>query len=215
MPRRLDGPGPGSYDVLGDFGRRSKSVTLKSGRTDSVEQEPLPGPGDYMPRHCTDKSPASCKFGLADRFGRPTKPHHKPRNPDYTPGPTDYTPRDPKITSERKSKVSDLEDHMGWMLTLQELQALVHIRQGWSQNRQEPQQQTLPVLRAGGWPRPLALLLATLMAPGLQHTNMRTKGERWSTSGHRQLRLGPLPELQQIMSGVKTNTTPLDLALTT
>mmetsp|Transcript_103099 Transcript_103099/g.204746 ORF Transcript_103099/g.204746 Transcript_103099/m.204746 type:complete len:236 (-) Transcript_103099:108-815(-) len=103
MPRRLDGPGPGSYDVLGDFGRRSKSVTLKSGRTDSVEQEPLPGPGDYMPRHCTDKSPASCKFGLADRFGRPTKPHHKPRNPDYTPGPTDYTPRDPKITSERKS----------------------------------------------------------------------------------------------------------------
>lgn len=108
MPRRLDGPGPGSYDVVADFGRRSKSVTLKSGRTESAEQEPLPGPGDYMPRHITEKSPASCKFGHADRFGRPSKQqywrdHYKPRDPEYTPGPTDYTPRDPKVTSQRKS----------------------------------------------------------------------------------------------------------------
>lgn len=101
MPRRLDGPGPGSYDVLVDFGRRSKSVTLKSGRAEPVEPpEPLPGPGDYMPRHITEKSPACCKFGNADRFGRSPRLLHKP---EHTPGPSDYTPRDPKITSERKS----------------------------------------------------------------------------------------------------------------
>jgi len=108
MPRRLDGPGPGSYDVVVDFGRRSKSVSLKNGRTESADQEPLPGPGDYMPKHSMDKSPACCKFGYADRFGRPSKPHYwtayyKPRDPEHTPGPTDYTPRDPKITSQRKS----------------------------------------------------------------------------------------------------------------
>uniref|UniRef100_A0A7S4RKM3 Uncharacterized protein n=1 Tax=Alexandrium monilatum TaxID=311494 RepID=A0A7S4RKM3_9DINO len=94
MPR-ANFPGPGAYDVNDSFRQSSRGVTLRiGGRSDHLEQEPLPGPSDYVPMGVGSKVAARCKFGTSKRFGRPNKDG---------PGPAEYSPRDPMVVSERKT----------------------------------------------------------------------------------------------------------------
>eukprot|EP00929_Paragymnodinium_shiwhaense_P077213 TRINITY_DN39759_c0_g1_i2.p1 TRINITY_DN39759_c0_g1~~TRINITY_DN39759_c0_g1_i2.p1 ORF type:complete len:188 (+),score=3.09 TRINITY_DN39759_c0_g1_i2:125-688(+) len=85
MPRKLQVPGPGAYDVSNPW--PSKSISIKgSSRASMQGSEFAPGPGEYAPQGATDKARPRCLFTKSNRFSD---------MPDDAPGPCEYSPRNP------------------------------------------------------------------------------------------------------------------------
>eukprot|EP00929_Paragymnodinium_shiwhaense_P077212 TRINITY_DN39759_c0_g1_i1.p1 TRINITY_DN39759_c0_g1~~TRINITY_DN39759_c0_g1_i1.p1 ORF type:complete len:215 (+),score=11.27 TRINITY_DN39759_c0_g1_i1:125-769(+) len=93
MPRKLQVPGPGAYDVSNPW--PSKSISIKgSSRASMQGSEFAPGPGEYAPQGATDKARPRCLFTKSNRFSD---------MPDDAPGPCEYSPRNPSHVAPRMS----------------------------------------------------------------------------------------------------------------